>query len=119
MTNGLLKSALHRVGSVEGRPMPQRYSLAYLMRPEDDTVLRGLDSPRIPPLEKTVHENDKVTSGDWIRQMFSALGVQENGATLGRILAGGGGCPGLRNWALSAAEPATKSAFRERASLHE
>jgi len=35
MTNGLLKSALHRVGTVPGREMPERYNIAYLMRPED------------------------------------------------------------------------------------
>ncbi|KAK7926947.1 oxidoreductase- 2OG-Fe(II) oxygenase family [Apiospora marii] len=92
MTNGLLRNALHRVGPVDGRPMPERYSLAYLMRPEDDTVLRVLDSPRIPRPEKTTGQgHDDVTSREWIRRKFSALRGQRNGADLDRVLAGGRG----------------------------
>jgi isopenicillin N synthase-like dioxygenase len=72
MTNGLLKSALHRVGPVEGRAMPQRYSMAYLMRPEDATVLKAVESPQIPRSVTTVQEN-AVTSGEWVRKKFTAL----------------------------------------------
>ncbi|ETS86509.1 hypothetical protein PFICI_00337 [Pestalotiopsis fici W106-1] len=90
MTNGLLKTALHRVGPVHGHPMPERYSLAYLMRPEDDTVLRVLDSPHIPRPE-TSRADDEVTSGEWIRRKFKALRGQQNGGNIDRVLTGGRG----------------------------
>ncbi|RWA03171.1 hypothetical protein EKO27_g11934 [Xylaria grammica] len=70
MTNGLLKSALHRVGPLPGSSMPERYSLAYLMRPEGTTLLRPLDSPLIhrPETEET-----PVTSSEWIQNKFQVL----------------------------------------------
>jgi isopenicillin N synthase-like dioxygenase len=71
MTNGLLKSALHRVGTVPGCDMPERYSLAYLMRPEEQTLLRGLDSPLIP--QSMSNASNTVTSGEWIQKKFTAL----------------------------------------------
>lgn len=88
MTNGLLKAALHCVGPVNGQSMPERYSLAYLMRPEDDTVLRVLDSPRFDQSE-TRREYDEVTSGEWIRKKFKALRGQQNGGNIDRVLTGG------------------------------
>ena len=97
MTNGLLKSALHRVGPIEGQPMDERYSLAYLMRPEDQTILRALDSPHIPPkLElPSAHEKkeEDITSGEWIRRKFKALRGQRDGmnSTFDRVLTGGRG----------------------------
>ncbi|KAK8015243.1 oxidoreductase- 2OG-Fe(II) oxygenase family [Apiospora arundinis] len=94
MTNGLLKSALHRVGPVEGRPMSERYSLAYLMRPEDQTVLRRLDSPLIPPrLEESSAQEEEMTSGEWIRRKFKALRGQREGVgkNFDQVLTGGRG----------------------------
>lgn len=89
MTNGLLKSALHRVGPIDGCTMPERYSLAYLMRPEDRTVLRVLDSPLIP--QSTTQDEDAITSGDWIRRKFKALRGRQNTGAVDQILAGGRG----------------------------
>ncbi|KAK6540436.1 hypothetical protein TWF694_009231 [Orbilia ellipsospora] len=89
MTNGLLKSALHRVGPVAGYAMPERYSMAYLMRPEDQTMLRALDSPFIP---RTVSNGDDVvTSGEWIRKKFKALRGQKDAGNFDQILTGGRG----------------------------
>lgn len=88
MTGGLLKSALHRVGPVEGRAMPERYSMAYLMRPEDSTVLRVLDSPFIP---RPVINEDAVTSGEWIRKKFKALRGSKDVGNFDQILTGGRG----------------------------
>ncbi|KAK8070168.1 oxidoreductase- 2OG-Fe(II) oxygenase family [Apiospora phragmitis] len=91
MTNGLLKSALHRVGPIEGHPMDERYSIAYLMRPEDHTVLRALDSPLIPP-PVPGQEDDPITSGEWVRRKFKALrGQHDNGSSFDQILTGGRG----------------------------
>lgn len=89
MTNGLLKSALHRVGPVAGCAMPERYSMAYLMRPEDETVLRVLDSPLIP--QPTNNDDGAVTSGEWIRKKFKALRGHKDAGNFDQILAGGRG----------------------------
>ncbi|KAK7992555.1 oxidoreductase [Apiospora saccharicola] len=90
LTNGLLKSALHCVGPVEGRPMDERYSIAYLMRPEDCTVLRTLDSPKIP--QPAPGQEDPITSGEWIRRKFEALrGGRGDGNSIDHILTGGRG----------------------------
>lgn len=89
MTNGLLKSALHRVGTVPGCAMPERYSMAYLMRPEDQTVLRTLDSPLIP--RSMSNGEDAITSGAWIRKKFKALRGQMDASNHDQILAGGRG----------------------------
>lgn len=89
MTNGLLRSALHRVGPVNGCAMPERYSMAYLMRPEDQTVLRTLDSPLIPRSMTT--EEDAVTSGAWIRKKFKALRGLKDAGNFDQILTGGRG----------------------------
>lgn len=89
LTNGLLKSALHRVGPVTGCAMPERYSLAYLMRLEDETVLRAVDSPLIPRTTST--SEDAITSGAWISKKFKALRGQKDAGNFDQILAGGRG----------------------------
>lgn len=91
MTNGLLKSALHRVGPVAGCAMPERYSLAYLMRPEDQTLLRPLKSPLIPRKTGTSPDEETVTSGTWIRKKFGALRGTQNKESFDHILTGGRG----------------------------
>ncbi|KAG5929190.1 hypothetical protein E4U53_002511 [Claviceps sorghi] len=75
MSNGLLKSALHRVGPVAGCAMPERYSMAYLARPEDHALLRGAASPLLPRRvpEEEGEEEEVVTSGAWIQKKFQAL----------------------------------------------
>lgn len=91
MTNGLLKSALHRVGPIAGCAMPERYSLAYLMRPEDQTLLRPLKSPLIPRGTGTSTDEENLTSATWIRKKFGALrGTQDQG-NFDQILTGGRG----------------------------
>lgn len=89
MTNGLLRSALHRVGPVTGCAMPERYSMAYLMRPEDQTLLRPLDSPLIP--RSVSSEETAVTSGAWISKKFKALRGTKDAGNFDQILTGGRG----------------------------
>ena len=95
MTNGLLKSALHRVGPIAGCAMPERYSMAYLMRPEDQTLLSPLQSPLIPrgtgTRTGTGTDEQTVTSGAWIRKKFSALRGTQDQKNFDQILAGGRG----------------------------
>lgn len=89
MTNGLLKSALHRVGTVPGCAMPERYSMAYLMRPEDQTVLKTLDSPLIP--QSMTSSGEAITSGAWIAKKFKAIRGQLGTDNHDQVLAGGRG----------------------------
>ncbi|KAK6380673.1 uncharacterized protein PV06_09834 [Exophiala oligosperma] len=66
-TNGLLRSNIHRVVSPPGEQANYtRYSLVYFNRPEDDVMLKRLDtSELIPPLEKDEVE-EEINSKDWI-----------------------------------------------------
>lgn len=66
-TNGLLRSNIHRVVAPPGKQADYtRYSLVYFNRPEDDVMLKRLDtSELIPPLEKDEVE-EEITSKDWI-----------------------------------------------------
>jgi isopenicillin N synthase-like dioxygenase len=70
LTNGFLRSCLHRVGPLPDEAMPTRYSFAYLVRAEDQTPMTGLKCPLFPPLDP----GKKVfTSGEWLKQKFQAL----------------------------------------------
>ncbi|KAK7734903.1 hypothetical protein SLS53_007680 [Cytospora paraplurivora] len=91
LTNGLVKSSLHRVAPLPSVSMHERYSLAYLIRPQDSTVLRPLASPLIKP---SLYSDDDVavTSGQWITRKFKALrGKSEAKATEDHVLTGGRG----------------------------
>jgi isopenicillin N synthase-like dioxygenase len=65
-TNGRLRSNIHRVNAPPGEQADvTRYSLVYFNRPEDDVVLKRLDSEMIPELEPGAVE-EEVKSKDWI-----------------------------------------------------
>ncbi|KIW99913.1 uncharacterized protein Z518_10841 [Rhinocladiella mackenziei CBS 650.93] len=66
-TNGLLRSNIHRVVSPPGEQADHtRFSLVYFNRPEDDVMLKRLNtSEKIPPLEKDEVE-EEINSKDWI-----------------------------------------------------
>ena len=65
-TNGRLRSNIHRVNCPPGEQADcTRYSLVYFNRPEDDVVLKRLESSVIPPLGGGVVE-EEVKSKDWI-----------------------------------------------------
>ena len=90
LSNGLLKSALHRVGPVAGNAMPERYSMAYLMRLEDHALLQGAESPLLPH-NGVEEKGNAVTSGTWIRQKFKALRGTADKASFDQIVTGGRG----------------------------
>lgn len=75
LTGGLIKSSLHRVGPLPGMAMHERYSFAYLMRPEDDTPLRPVQSPLVRPAVAGPLEvaGETFTSREWVLQKFQAL----------------------------------------------
>lgn len=49
----------------ESRRGKTRYSLVYFARPEDDVVLKRLESPVIPPLAEG-DEEEEINAKDWI-----------------------------------------------------
>lgn len=73
LTGGLIKSSLHRVGPLPGMAMHERYSFAYLMRPEDDTPLRPVKSPLVKPAVAGPLAGETLTSGEWVLHKFQAL----------------------------------------------
>lgn len=73
LTGGLIKSSLHRVGPLPGVAMHERYSFAYLMRPEEDTPLRPVKSPLVPESLPRSSLEETLTSGEWILRKFQAL----------------------------------------------
>ena len=66
-TNGLLRSNIHRVMAPPGEQADYtRYSLVYFNRPENDVMLKRLDtSELIPPLDEDEVE-EEINSKDWI-----------------------------------------------------
>ena len=66
-SGGLFRSVLHRVASLPGKGMNERYSFAFLMRPENQAPMVSLlsDSP--------VPDSEVLTSEDWIKTKFGIL----------------------------------------------
>jgi len=66
-TNGLLRSNIHRVVAPPGQQAEYtRYSLVYFNRPENEVMLKRLNtSEMIPPLEHDEVE-EEINSKDWI-----------------------------------------------------
>jgi isopenicillin N synthase-like dioxygenase len=71
MTNGVLKSSLHRVGPPPGQAMLERYSFAYLMRPADHTVLKPMESAAIAARGDSKAEH--VTFKEWMARKFNVI----------------------------------------------
>lgn len=67
-TGGLFRSVLHRVASLPARGMTERYSFAFLMRPESQAPM----VPLLGPSASTA-EMDVLTSEDWIKAKFGIL----------------------------------------------
>lgn len=76
-TNGLLRSNIHRVVSPPGeQAKATRYSLVYFSRPEDDVVLKRLESDAIP--RKEGQEEKEMSSKEWI--LLQAMRLRKTGA---------------------------------------
>ncbi|KFY33229.1 hypothetical protein V494_07790 [Pseudogymnoascus sp. VKM F-4513 (FW-928)] len=72
-SGGLYQSVLHRVASLPGKGMAERYSFAFLMRPENLAPMVRL-VPGSPVLD-----NEKVlTSEKWIQAKFGILRGETN-----------------------------------------
>ena len=65
-TNGLLKSAMHRVTYAPGKQADAtRWSLAYFGHAHNGSLMKRMDGGVIPPLEEGVMEQD-MTAEDWL-----------------------------------------------------
>lgn len=74
LTNGVLRSCVHRVGQIPNRAMPTRYSFAYMVRPADQTVMVAPQTSQIPAAEPGVLA---LTCEEWMRRKYSVLRLEE------------------------------------------
>ncbi|KAJ5159373.1 Clavaminate synthase-like protein [Penicillium canariense] len=74
LTNGVLRSCVHRVGQLPNRAMPTRYSFAYMVRPADHIVMVAPRTERIPATEPGV---PVLTCEEWIERKYSVLRLKE------------------------------------------
>ena len=74
LTNGLLRSCLHRVAPIKGQSMTERYSFAYLQRAEYEVRMTGLTVSDIIPVKRGNVETEQVfTSREWLGKKFGML----------------------------------------------
>ena len=76
LTRGLLRSNIHRVTYAPGAQAEHpRYSLAYLARPEDKTIMKGLGRSSVIPriVEPEPEGEEAVTIEEWIARRSEAL----------------------------------------------
>jgi isopenicillin N synthase-like dioxygenase len=66
-SGGLFRSVLHRVASLPGKGMNERYSFAFLMRPENQAPMVSLLSDSLVP------SSEVLTSENWIKAKFGIL----------------------------------------------
>ena len=74
LTNGLLRSCLHRVAPSKGLAMTERYSFAYLQRAEYEVKMTALTGSDIIPVKRGAAETEQVfTSREWLGKKFGML----------------------------------------------
>jgi isopenicillin N synthase-like dioxygenase len=73
LTNGVLRSCVHRVQQLPNREMPTRYSFAYMVRPADDTVMVAPQTARIPAAEPGA---PVLTCKEWVERKYSVLRLE-------------------------------------------
>lgn len=69
-TNGLIRNVYHRVASLPGKGMEERYSFAFLMRPDPSAPMCPLPSPAIKSEESS---ESVLTSEERIAAKFGLL----------------------------------------------
>lgn len=74
LPGGFLRSSLHRMDPLPGADMPERYSFAFLMRPENHTIMRPVQSLMIAaPQHASAESRPQCSSGEWITRKFGVL----------------------------------------------
>lgn len=87
-TDGVFQNVLHRVSSMPGQAMEERYSFAVLMRPADGAPMVSLMRPSPSGLEA-----EPMRCDIWLRAKFLALRGQKNGERKDSDIAVLTGCP--------------------------
>lgn len=77
LTSGFLKSSIHRVvAPPPDQASVDRLGVLYFVRPEDDLVLKPVDSPVIKRLGYELDEESKaiegITAGEWVKARVKA-----------------------------------------------
>lgn len=81
LSGGLLHSCLHRVVPLPGQRMEERFSFAWMVRPEPATLMTALKGGAVPPgvVGNGGHtgggggEEEVLTSGEWLERKFTVL----------------------------------------------
>ena len=82
LTGGYLESSIHRVvlPPEDQRNVP-RYGVIYFAGPDDETLLKAVESPLLQRLKGNVEGNEEramppegVTAGEWVRVRFGSIG---------------------------------------------
>ena len=58
------------------------------MRPEDETVMRVLDSPLIEKAKGAEEKDEVYTSAEWVARKFAALRAKSQGGQNEQVLTG-------------------------------
>lgn len=85
LTNGVLRSCVHRVQQLPNRAMPTRYSFAYMVRPAEDTVMVAPRTARIPAAEPGL---PVPTCKEWVERKYSVLRLAERPQDLEWMMTG-------------------------------
>ncbi|PYH43179.1 Clavaminate synthase-like protein [Aspergillus saccharolyticus JOP 1030-1] len=85
LTNGYLQSCVHRVGPLPNRAMPTRYSFAYMVRPENQTVMGAPQTRYIPARES---DAPVLTSQEWLEKKYSVLRLDARPTELAWMMTG-------------------------------
>jgi isopenicillin N synthase-like dioxygenase len=88
-TNKLFHSCLHRVAPLPSCAMKTRYSFAYMVRAENDALMKGLGGKVIPKEER---EGPVLTSSEWLRVKFGMLRLDTFEEKKRWVLTGVKGC---------------------------
>lgn len=70
LTDKTFRSCRHRVKAASGQAMKERYSFAYFMRPDEDTLMKAVSSPLVPKVDR---QDEVFTSGEWLQRKYAML----------------------------------------------
>ncbi|KAF9887235.1 hypothetical protein FE257_010363 [Aspergillus nanangensis] len=85
LTNGVLRSCVHRVSQPLNRAMPTRYSFAYMVRPADDTIMIAPQTERIPAAKIGA---PVMTCQEWVQRKYSVLRLEQRPLELKWMMTG-------------------------------
>ena len=74
LTRGLFRSNIHRVTYAPGAQAEySRFSLAYLVRPDDTTIMKGLEGSKVIPKAKEGELEEDISINEWVSRRTEAM----------------------------------------------